>query len=53
MKYFISSMGFRSKNVTSILNKNLLLLKKNISNSTTRTLLLKTRGELERHRQHL
>ena len=28
MKYFISSLGFRSKNVTSILNKNILLLKK-------------------------
>ena len=29
MKYFISSLGFCSKNVTSILNKNILLLKKN------------------------
>ena len=29
MKYFISSLGFWSKNVTSILNKNILLLKKN------------------------
>ena len=28
MKYFISSLGFWSKNVTSILNKNILLLKK-------------------------
>ena len=28
MKYFISSLGFCSKNVTSILNKNILLLKK-------------------------
>ena len=28
MKYFISSLGFLSKNVTSILNKNILLLKK-------------------------
>jgi hypothetical protein len=27
MKYFISSLGFWSKNVTSILNKNILLLK--------------------------
>jgi hypothetical protein len=32
MKYFISSLGFRSKNVTSILNKNLLLLKKIFQN---------------------
>ena len=30
MKYFKSSLGFSSKNVTSILNKNILLLKKNI-----------------------
>ena len=30
MKYFISSLGFRSKNVTSILNRNILLLKKNM-----------------------
>ena len=29
MKYFISSLGFWSKNVTSILNKNILLLKEN------------------------
>jgi hypothetical protein len=28
MKYFISSLGFWSKNVTSILNKNILLFKK-------------------------
>jgi hypothetical protein len=28
MKYFISSLGFWNKNVTSILNKNILLLKK-------------------------
>jgi hypothetical protein len=28
MKYFISSLGYWSKNVTSILNKNILLLKK-------------------------
>ena len=28
MKYLISSLGFWSKNVTSILNKNILLLKK-------------------------
>ena len=28
MKYFISSLGFWSKNVTSILNKNILLLNK-------------------------
>jgi hypothetical protein len=28
MKYFISSLGVWSKNVTSILNKNILLLKK-------------------------
>ena len=28
MKYFMSSLGFWSKNVTSILNKNILLLKK-------------------------
>ena len=30
MKYSISSLGFWSKNVTSILNKNILLLKKKI-----------------------
>jgi hypothetical protein len=30
MKYFISSLGFWSKNATSILNKNILLLKKKI-----------------------
>ena len=32
MKYFISSLGFWSKNVTSILNKNILLLKKTNAN---------------------
>ena len=32
MKYFISSLGFWSKNVTSILNKNILLLKKKEEN---------------------
>jgi hypothetical protein len=34
MKYFISSLGFWSKNVTSILNKNILLLKKKIKKKT-------------------
>jgi hypothetical protein len=31
MKYFISSLGFWSKSVTSILNKNILLLKKKMN----------------------
>jgi len=28
MKYFISSLGIRSENVTSILNKNIKIVKK-------------------------
>jgi hypothetical protein len=48
-------LGFLSINVIRILNKNYIVIKKkkNISKFTTRTLLLKTRDELERHRQHL
>ena len=38
MKYFISSLGFWSKNVTSILNKNILLLKKNIDGKTCKNI---------------
>ena len=38
MKYFISSLGFWSKNVKSILNKNILLLKRKKKRSTIYTL---------------
>ena len=55
MKYIISSLGFRSMNVIRILNKKYIVVKRktNNSKSTTRTLLLRARDELERHRQHL
>jgi hypothetical protein len=41
MKYFISSLGFWSKNVTSILNKNILLLKKNNNNNKSTNINVK------------
>jgi hypothetical protein len=44
MKYFISSLGFWSKNVTSILNKNILLLKKKNLNVVLKTNFLFSRA---------